>query len=63
MCGPECVAYPYFTDAENRTDYAIVFRYLDAPHEPDEQEALDALHTGQRLYQAVSALLALAERP
>ena len=66
--GQQCVALnaslaPYFTDAENLTDYAVVFRYLDAPHEPDEQEALDALHTAQGLYQAVSALLARTERP
>ena len=41
-----------------RTDYAVVFRYLDAPREPDEHEAMVALGTAGRVFEEVSALLA-----
>ena len=36
---------PLFKDASDLTDYAVVFRYLDAPCEPDEGEAMAALET------------------
>jgi hypothetical protein len=45
-------------EASDLTDYAVVFRYLDAPHEPDEAEALAALATARRLLEEASALLA-----
>jgi hypothetical protein len=48
---------PLFTEAENLTDYAVVFRYLDAPCEPDAEEALGAVDTARRLLQEVRALL------
>ena len=44
-------------EAASLTDYAIVFRYLDAPHEPDEAEALTAMATAQHLYDRVRELL------
>ena len=47
-----------FRDAADLTDYAVVFRYLDAPREPDEGEALVALEIAARVLQGVSALLA-----
>jgi HEPN domain-containing protein len=46
-----------FQEASDLTDYAIVFRYLDAPREPDENEAVVALETAVRVFEAVSALL------
>jgi HEPN domain-containing protein len=45
------------TDAANLTDYAIVFRYLDAPREPDAAEAGAGLETAKRVYEAISARL------
>ena len=30
-------------EAENLTDYAVIFRYQDAPYEPDQAEATSAL--------------------
>ena len=44
--------------AADLTEYAVVFRYLDAPREPDEAEATGALEIARRLYDQVSALLA-----
>ena len=60
--GDQCVRLnpllaPVFTEAENLTDYAVVFRYLDAPREPDAQEALGAVETARRLLQEVCTLL------
>ena len=48
---------PILSEAANLTDYAVVFRYLDAPHEPDAEEARSALATAQSLYDSVRSLL------
>jgi len=60
--GRQCAALnpsltPVFKDASDLTDYAVVFRYLDAPREPDEAEAIVALGTAMRLVEEVSGLL------
>jgi len=47
-----------FKDASDLTDYAVVFRYLDAPREPDESEAIAAMETAKRVVEQVSALVA-----
>jgi HEPN domain-containing protein len=62
--GKQCVALNpsltgVFAKAESLTDYAVVFRYLEAPHEPDEAEAAEALEIASRLYREVRKLLAL----
>ena len=44
-------------EAANLTDYAVVFRYLDAPHAADEAEAAQALDTARRLYDRIRALV------
>ena len=49
---------PLFQEAANLTDYAVLFRYLDAPREPDESEARVALETAFQVFQGISALLA-----
>ena len=41
------------SEAANLTDYAIVFRYLDAPREPDVSEAEAALAMARMLYDEV----------
>ena len=61
--GGQCAALnpslaPLFKDASDLNDYAIVFRYLDAPREPDEREAMVALETAKRVFEEVSDLLA-----
>ena len=61
--GGQCAALnpslaPLFKDASDLTDYAVVFRYLDAPREPDESEAVAALETAGRVVEEVSALVA-----
>jgi HEPN domain-containing protein len=61
--GGQCAALnpslaPPFKDASDLTDYAVVFRYLDAPREPDEIEAMAALETASRVVGQVSALVA-----
>lgn len=43
-------------EAEDLTDYAVVFRYLDAPHEPDPVEATSALQIAGRLYAHIRSL-------
>ncbi|MGA2726030.1 MAG: HEPN domain-containing protein [Bryobacteraceae bacterium] len=53
---------PLFKEASDLTDYAVVFRYLDAPREPDESEATVALETAGRVFEEVSALLAPPRR-
>ena len=60
--GEQCVLLhpsltPVLSEAANLTDYAVVFRYLDAPHEPDAAEARVALATAQSLYESVRSLL------
>jgi hypothetical protein len=61
--GEQCAALdssliPLFKEAADLTDYAVLFRYLDAPREPDEGEAMVALDTALRVCQGVSALIA-----
>jgi HEPN domain-containing protein len=61
--GRQCAALndsltPVFREASDLTDYAVVFRYLDAPREPDADEANAAIETATRVLEAVSALLA-----
>ena len=48
---------PLMAEASDLTAYAVVFRYLDAPREPDEAEAAGALDIARRLYDKVVALL------
>jgi HEPN domain-containing protein len=60
--GGQCAALnaslaPLFKEASNLTDYAVVFRYLDAPYEPDEGEAIAALAIATRVFEGVSTLL------
>jgi HEPN domain-containing protein len=52
---------PLLHDAAELTEYAVVFRYPDAPREPDQAEAENALATAQRLYDKVRQLLGLQE--
>ncbi len=49
---------PVFREASDLTDYAVVFRYLDAPREPDADEATAAMETAKRVLEAVCILLA-----
>lgn len=44
-------------EADFLTDYAVVFRYPDAPREPGQEEAEGALETARRLYEQVRSLL------
>ena len=62
--GGQCAALnpslaPLFKEASYLTEYAVVFRYLDAPREPSESEATVALETAARVFEAVTKLLAL----
>ena len=43
-------------EASDLTDYAVVFRYLDAPREPDESEATVVLETAARAFSCKSVL-------
>jgi hypothetical protein len=45
-------------EASDLTDYAVVFRYLDAPREPDPEEATVAIETATHVIEQVSSLLA-----
>ena len=49
---------PVFREASDLTDYAVVFRYLDAPREPDADEAIAAIATATCVLEAVRLLLA-----
>jgi len=49
-----------FGGCRGLTDYAVVFRYLDAPREPDVAEAADALARATALYDAIKAELKLS---
>ncbi|MCX6629439.1 MAG: HEPN domain-containing protein [Candidatus Solibacter sp.] len=60
--GRQCAALnaalaPFLMEAADLTDYATVFRYLDAPREPDEKEAAGALEIARRLFEEISTLL------
>jgi hypothetical protein len=54
---------PLFKEASDLNDYAVVFRYLDAPREPDESEARVALEIATRVFEDVSTLLAPPRLP
>ena len=63
--GGQCAAVdsslvPLFKEAADLTDYAVLFRYLDAPREPDEDEAMVALETAHRVFEGVKARLGTA---
>lgn len=45
-------------EATDLSGYAVQFRYLDAPREPDEEEAKQALQIAQIVYDRVRALVA-----
>ena len=60
--GQQCAALnpslaALLADADYLTDYAVVFRYLDAPSTPDQQEAEQALRTARQIYEQVASLL------
>ena len=64
--GNQCAAVePSLADvlveADDLTDYAVIFRYLDAPREPDAAEAASALQIAGRLYERIRLLLHGAE--
>lgn len=44
-------------EADDLTDYAVIFRYLDAPREPDAAEATSALQIAGRLYERIRLLV------
>jgi HEPN domain-containing protein len=52
---------PLFLAAEHLTDYAVLFRYLDSPHEPDAPEAQEALALASALVNAIEALVAAGD--
>jgi HEPN domain-containing protein len=61
--GRQCAAIepalsPLLAEAEGLTDYAVVFRYLDAPCEPDEAEAANSLAVARRLCVSIQDLAA-----
>lgn len=50
-------------EADQLTDYASVFRYPDAPYEPDEREAAEALDLARLVYEKIKKLLQFAGEP
>jgi HEPN domain-containing protein len=48
---------PLLNKTAHLTEYAIVFRYTDAPREPDAAEAEAAMTTARSLYDRISELL------
>lgn len=44
-------------EADSLTDYAVIFRYMDAPREPDAAEATSALQIAGRLYERIRSLV------
>ena len=48
-------------EAADLTEFAIIFRNLDAPREPETAEAEAALVTARRLFEAVSEIFVRAE--
>lgn len=58
----QCVAFNaglagLLSEADQLTDYAVLFRYPDAPYEPDEAEAATALDLARRVYEEIKTLL------
>ena len=50
-------------EAASLTEYAVVFRYLDAPRELDDSEAAGALETARRVCEQVRVAVALGGEP
>jgi len=48
---------PLLQTAANLNEYAVVFRYLDAPREPNEEEARNALDVAERVFTVLSRLV------
>src|ERR1017187_10046047 len=66
--GAQCVAVDsslssLLEEAANLTEYAVVFRYLDAPRELDDAEAAGALETARRVCEQVRVAVALGGEP
>jgi HEPN domain-containing protein len=66
--GAQCIAVDsslssLLEEAANLTEYAVVFRYLDAPRELDDSEAAGALETARKVYEQVRAALAPGGEP
>lgn len=66
--GEQCIAIDaslagIMAESKKLTDYAVVFRYLEAPHEPDQAEAAEALDIARRLYNDVLRLLPADREP
>lgn len=62
--GDECICLaphpaPLFEACAKLSDYAVVFRYLEAPYDPDEAEAADAFARATALFEAVKRELNL----
>jgi HEPN domain-containing protein len=60
--GGQCAAlHPGLADllaeADSLTDYALVFRYPDAPYELDEPEAVEALAVATRVCETIKRLV------
>ena len=51
-----------FKEASDLTDYAVVFRYLDAPREPDESEAMAALEIAGRVLEEINAVMVMPDK-
>jgi len=60
MCHARLLTHPILQDASNLTEYAVVFRYLDAPREPDEDEARAAIGTAEQVVRKIAALVSMA---
>jgi HEPN domain-containing protein len=48
---------PLLQQAAGLTDYAVLFRYFDAPREPDKAEAAIALAIAQQVYDTICELV------
>jgi HEPN domain-containing protein len=58
----QCIAFNaelanLLSEADQLTDYAVLFRYPDAPYEPDEAEAATAFDLARRVYEEIKTLL------
>ncbi|HWE49741.1 MAG TPA: HEPN domain-containing protein [Bryobacteraceae bacterium] len=58
--GAQCIQIdaslePIVNEAADLTGYAVTFRYLDAPGEPDSEEAAAALAIARRVYEEISS--------
>jgi hypothetical protein len=48
---------PLLLEAAALTDFAVLFRYTDAPREPHETEAESGLAVAQRVFHTISVLI------